>query len=188
MALKPLFVSSATIKKFGVLENNVDDKLISQTILMVQDIQLQQILGSDLYNEICTQINASTLSAANQTLLDDYIRDFIINATIMEGAVIFNYRFSNKGVVTQNSENQQPVTQRELELIEQKWGRMSEFYAKRLSGYLEENSSVYPLWASGNTKAQDVASQYPVYSTGFYLGSTRRNNEYRKLWPYCKDC
>ena len=61
-------------------------------------------------------------------------------------------------------------------------------YAKRLSGYLEENSSVYPLWASGNTKAQDLASQYPVYSTGFYLGSTRRNNEYRKLWPYCKDC
>lgn len=188
MALKPLFVSSATIKKFGVLENNVDDKLISQTILMVQDIQLQQILGSDLYNEICTQINASTLSVANQTLLDEYIRDFIINATISEGAIVFNYRFSNKGVVTQNSENQQPVTQRELELIEQKWGRMAEFYAKRLSGYLTQNSASYPLWASGNTKAQDLASQYPTYSTGYYLGSTRRGNEYRKLWPYCKDC
>ena len=30
MALKPLFVSASTIKKYGVLENNVDDKLISQ--------------------------------------------------------------------------------------------------------------------------------------------------------------
>lgn len=188
MALKPLFVSASTIKKYGVLENNVDDKLISQTILMVQDIQLQQILGSDLYNEICTQINASSITAANLTLLNEYIRDFIINATIAEGAIVFNYRFSNKGVVTQNSENQNPVSQRELDLIEQKWGRMAEFYAKRLNGYLTENSFTYPLWASGNTKAQDVASQYPTYSTGFYLGNRRRDYEGRKLWPYCKDC
>ena len=73
-------------------------------------------------------------------------------------------------------------------MIEQKWGRMAEFYAKRLNGYLTENSSTYPLWASGNTKAQDVASQYPTYSTGFYLGNRRRDYEGRKLWPYCKDC
>ena len=61
MSLKPLFVSTATIKKYGVIENNVDDKLIAQTVIMVQDLQLQQILGSDLYNEIADQINASTL-------------------------------------------------------------------------------------------------------------------------------
>jgi hypothetical protein len=190
MSLKPLFVSTATIKKYGVIENNVDDKLIAQTIIMVQDLQLQQILGSDLYNEIANQINASTLTGLNQTLLDEYIRDFIINATIADGAIIFNYRFSNKGVVTQNSDNQQPVSQRELELIEQKWGRIAEFYGKRLSGYLAENSNIYPLWMSGNNKLQDIQSRELGYSTGIYLGRSRRtttNNE-RKYYPYCKDC
>jgi len=188
MSLKPLFVSTATIKKYGVIENNVDDKLIAQTIIMVQDLQLQQILGSDLYNEIADQINASTLTTLNQTLLDDYIRDFIINATIADGAIIFNYRFSNKGVVTQNSDNQQPVSQRELELIEQKWGRMAEFYGKRLSGYLSEFNTSYPLWMSGNNNAQDIQSRELGYNTGIYLGRSRRKNNERKYWPYCKDC
>lgn len=188
MSLKPLFVSTATIKKYGVIENNVDDKLIAQTIIMVQDIQLQQILGSDLYNEIADQINASTLTSLNQTLLDDYIRDFIINATIADGAIIFNYRFSNKGVVTQNSDNQQPVSQRELELIEQKWGRMAEFYGKRLSGYLAENSNTYPLWMSGNNNLQDIQSRTLNYNSGFFLGTSRRKNNERKYYPYCKDC
>jgi hypothetical protein len=188
MSLKPLFVSTATIKKYGVIENNVDDKLIAQTIIMVQDLQLQQILGSDLYNQIADQINASTLSVLNQTLLDEYIRDFIINATISDGAIIFNYRFSNKGVVTQSSDNQQPVSQRELELIEQKWGRMADFYAKRLSGYLEENGTDYPLWLNGNNKIQDVQGRRAMYQSGFYLGNKRRNNDERKYWPYCKDC
>jgi hypothetical protein len=191
MSLKPLFVSTATIKKYGVIENNVDYKLIAQTIIMVQDLQLQQILGSDLYNEIADQINASTLTGLNQTLLDDYIRDFIINATIADGAIIFNYRFSNKGIVTQNSDNQQPVSQRELELIEQKWGRMAEFYGKRLSGYLMEFNTSYPLWMSGNNNAQDIQSRELGYNTGIYLGRSRRkttNNNERKYWPYCKDC
>ena len=53
MSLTPLFVSAETIKKYGIIEDNVDVKLINSTTLMVQDIQLQQILGSSLYKEIC---------------------------------------------------------------------------------------------------------------------------------------
>ena len=187
MALRPLFISTSTLKAYGVIENNVDDKLLSQTIMMVQDVQLQQILGTSLYFEICDQINDSTLTALNTTLLNDYIRDYIINATISEGAVIFNYRFSNKGVVTQSSETQQPVSQRELELIEAKWSRLADFYAKRLSGYLQENSNDYPLYMNGNTEAGQLQSGIPKYGTGFYLGTQRRKNT-PKGWPYCLNC
>ena len=48
MALRPLFISTATLKAYGVIENNVDDKLLSQTIMMVQDVQLQQIYHVEL--------------------------------------------------------------------------------------------------------------------------------------------
>jgi hypothetical protein len=184
MSLKPLFVSAATIKKYGVIENNVDDKLIGQTVLMIQDVQLQQILGSDLYNEIADQIDSNTVTALNLTLLVDYIRDFIINQTAADGTFIFNYRYSNKGVVTQNSESQQPVSQRELELLEQKYGRLADFYAKRLSKYLLEKATDYPLFMNGNSEYQDLQSGISTYNTGIYLGNARRKGKNWKRYPY----
>jgi len=189
MAIKPLFISAATIKKYGIIENNVDDKLIAQTIMFVQDIQLQQVIGSDLYNEICDQINDSNLTALNTTLLNDYIADYLINAVAAEGAVTFNYRIANKGIVTQSSETQQPVSQREVELLQKTYQRRADFYSKRLFGYLQENNTDYPLWLNGNNEAQDLEARKPTYGTGFYLGTDRRkNNDYKKGWPYCLDC
>ena len=45
---------------------------------------------------------------------------------------------------------------------------MAEFYGKRLSGYLAENSNIYPLWMSGNNKLQDIQSRELGYGTGIY--------------------
>ena len=188
MSLTPLFISAATIKTYGVIEDNVDVKLINSTIIMVQDIQLQQLLGTDLYNEIAGQINASNLSALNTTLLDDYITNFLMNAVIAEGVITFNYRFSNKAVITANSDNQQPVSQFELELIRAKWQNQSDFYAKRLTKYLCQESTAYPLYMA-NSDISDIQSKSARYSTGINLGNRRRNeNRKNPNWPYCLDC
>lgn len=192
--MTPLLVTASTIKTYGVLENNVDVKLINSTTLMIQDIQLQQILGTDLYNEICDQINASTVntydavSAANITLLNDYITNFLMNAVIAEGCLTFLYRFSNKGIITANSDNQFPITEAQLDRIIAKWQNQADFYAKRLSDYLDQESATYPLYYNGNSDSSDINPKIPKYNTGFYLGNKRRQNEYKKLWPYCKDC
>ncbi len=192
--MTPLLVTASTIKTYGVLENNVDVKLINSTTLMIQDIQLQQILGTDLYNQICDQINASTVntydavSAANITLLNDYITNFLMNAVIAEGCLTFLYRFSNKGIITANSDNQFPITEAQLDRIIAKWQNQADFYAKRLSDYLDQESATYPLYYNGNSDSSDINPKIPKYNTGFYLGNKRRQNEYKKLWPYCKDC
>lgn len=194
-ALTPLFVSAATIKEYGVLENNVDVKLINSTTIMIQDIQLQQILGTDLYNEICSQINTSTVntvdavSAANLVLLDDYIRNFLMNAVIAEGCLTFLYRFSNKGVITANSENQFPISEEQVDRIMAKWQNQADFYAKRLADFLRQESATYPLYYNGNTDSSDIHPKTPKYNSGFFLGNKRKNNfNYPKGWPYCVNC
>lgn len=176
MSLTPLFVSAETIKKYGIIEDNVDVKLINSTTLMVQDIQLQQILGSSLYKEICTQINASTISANNTILLDDFIRNYLLNSVIAEGCITFLYRFSNKAVVTSNSENQFPITETQVNKIEERWRNQAKFYAKRLSEYLCENATIYPLYQNGNTNQSDIKPKTPRYGTSIYLGNARRKN------------
>lgn len=192
--MTPLLVTAAAIKEYGVLENNVDVKLINSTTIMVQDIQLQQILGTDLYNQICDQINSSTVntydqvSAANITLLDNYITNFLMNAVIAEGCLTFLYRFSNKGIITANSDNQSPISEAQVDRIIAKWQNQADFYAKRLSDFLDQESATYPLYYNGNSDSSDINPKTPKYNTGFYLGNKRRHHEQRKNWPYCKDC
>jgi len=188
MSLVPLFISAKTIKTYGIIEGNVDDKLINSTIVMVQDMQLQQLLGTDLYKEISTQIDGATLTGLNTTLLDDYISPFMLNAVISEGIITFNYRIANKAVITANSDNQQPVNSQDLELIRAKWQSQADFYAKRLSKYLVQESTAYPLYLLNND-ISDIQSKSAKYKSGFYLGKTRRGSQphNRINYPYCLD-
>lgn len=192
--MTPLLVSASTIKTYGVLESNVDVKLINATTLMIQDIQLQQILGTDLYKEICDQINASTVntydavSAQNIILLDDYIMNFLCNANIAEGCLTYLYRFSNKGPVTQNSDNQFPISEAQVDRIMAKWQNQADFYAKRLADFLKQESATYTLYYNGNSDSSDIHPKTPKYNSGFFLGNQRRRNTYPKGWPYCVNC
>ena len=185
--LTPLLVTAATIKEYGVLEDNVDVKLINTTTIMVQDIQLQQILGTDLYKEICNQVNAESVSALNTTLLNDYIRNFLMNAVIADGVLSFNYRFANKAIITANSDNQNPVGKEEIEMIRAKWQGQADFYAKRLTKYLVQESNSYPLYMA-NSDISDMHAKSAKYNSGIYLGNTRRGNQKTRLnYPYCLD-
>lgn len=188
MSLVPLFISAKTIKTYGVIEGNVDDKLINSTIIMVQDMQLQQLLGTDLYKEIATQIDGASLTALNTTLLDDYITPFMLNAVIADGIITFNYRIANKAVITANSENQQPVGSQDLELIRAKWQGQADFYGKRLTKYLVQESTAYPLYLA-NQDISDIQAKSAKYKSGFYLGKTRRGEQpkNRVNYPYCLD-
>lgn len=186
----PLFISSDTIKEFSIIESNVDVKLIDSTIILVQDIQLQQLLGSQLYNEIAGQINSDpqVISSANQTLLTDYIKPFMLNAVIAEGVVTFNYKISNKAVVTMNSESQQPVNTSEIELVQSKYQGYADFYAKRLTAFLVQETTTYPLYQTV-VDSSDMAAKAAKYNSGFYLGNKRRNERRNPpLYPDCLHC
>ncbi len=172
--MTPLLISAATIKKYGIIESNADVKLIDATILFAQDQQLQMILGTKLYKELCTQVDASTLTALNLTLINDYIEPFLCNAVIAEGCISFNYRMSNKAIVTMDSNFQHPVSSRELELVQAKWQGRADFYGKRLSEYLCQERLQYPLYDTA-TDSSDIKGRDVGYNSGFNLNTTRRN-------------
>lgn len=167
-----LLVSETAVKKYGIIDSNVDPKLIEATTIIVQDLQLQPILGTSLYNELLTQ--CPTFTSLNITLMDDYIVPFLLNAIIADGCTTFLYRFSNKGPVTSNSENDFPISTDQVNIIEQKWQGRAEFYSKRLSLYLCEKSTDYPLYASGNTELQQLQPDTNTYHTGWALNHNRR--------------
>ena len=56
MAAQVLFLSEQTLKQRSVLQDNVDMKIVTPTIIEVQEFYILPILGTSLYNELKTQI------------------------------------------------------------------------------------------------------------------------------------
>ncbi|MFN9518313.1 MAG: hypothetical protein ACK574_01090 [Bacteroidota bacterium] len=75
---KVLFLSEATLKAESILQDNVDMKVVSPTIYDVQQYYILPILGTSLYNDVVSQVQSGTVSAAYQTLLDTYIQPTMI--------------------------------------------------------------------------------------------------------------
>ena len=63
-----LFISEATLKAETVISENVDPKILIPTIKEAQNIYILPLLGTNLYNDLVTNVSANTLSSAYITL------------------------------------------------------------------------------------------------------------------------
>ena len=64
------FISETQLKDGSVIEENTDMKVLKPLILLAQDQRIQPIIGSGIYAELKTQIQANTLTSLNTTLLE----------------------------------------------------------------------------------------------------------------------
>ncbi len=185
------FISADKLKEDTVISENTDNKLINPTVLMVQDIHIQPLLGTSLYNEIKTQIEANTVNALNKTLLNDYLQNTIKYYCMAELTTPLTYKFMNKSIVVKNSENSSTATPEQLNQIKNYYLNHAEWYAKRIVRYLQENQTSYPLWLGGNNTIDSIHPRTNTYTTGMFLGSTRKKGSIHTSLPVDKgenDC
>jgi hypothetical protein len=166
--MSALIISENYLKEYSIINNNADMKVITPTIQLVQDIYIHPILGSDLYDEIITQINSNTVTSLNQTLLDSYVIPCMLWYVLCECTPVFKYRYMNKGVMVKNSENSTPADLNEIQFLMDKWKNNAEVYAERITKYLRKNASSYPEYTS-NPDYDDIKPNKSNYETGIYL-------------------
>lgn len=167
--MTPLFIEATRLKNFSVISENLDNKLIEPTIVAVQDLYLRDILGTDLYAELITQINANTVTALNQTLLNDYIEPYLINKVISESVLDMTYKLRNKAIMTTNSDFGQVANLTDLSKIKGQYENRAEGYKNLLEVYMCDNSDDYPLYLPKNRETT---------LGGLYLGNPRYKNRY----------
>jgi len=143
-------------------------KLLNPIIRKVQEVKIQTLLGTDLYRLLITQINADTLTAANTTLLNDYLQPCLEKFIVAEALPYLQYQFRNKGVMKRTSENSLPVELKEILYLQDKLNNDAEWYAERVTKFLCANESDYPTY-SANTDADDIQPNKSNYSTNMFL-------------------
>ncbi len=164
-----LFISEQYIKDTSIIDENVDDKYIQQTIVEVQDIYIKPILGSALFDQIDAQIAAANISAVNTTLLNTYIQPVIKHYVLYEGMDLFTFKVTNKSIMKKKSDNSDPVETNDVERLMEKYKNKAELYAQRLTNYLIANSSTFTLFLNPGTSIDTIHPNVNNYSTGWVL-------------------
>jgi hypothetical protein len=166
-----LFISETFLKDNTLLHENIDFKYLRPVVLMCQDIHIQHKIGTTLYNELKTQITNSTLTAANLTLLEDYIQPSLLYWVQAEAPTAISYKFLNKGTTpTVNSENSSNASLDEINFISKRYKDKAEWYTERLVTFLLENESNYPAYANPDDGLDIIQPDTRTYTTGMFLG------------------
>lgn len=168
-----LLISAEEFKEWTPVHGNVDEKLLRQSILACQDIFVQNIVGTGIYNQLKTQVENSTLTALNQTLLDEYLQPAMRYWIMAEAIRPMVYRMQNVGVQTKRTENTSSISDKEVTDLENHWRNRAEWYAQRCSDYLCENNTSYPLYDNPGTGADVIHPNRNNFTTSIFLGGIR---------------
>ena len=159
-----LIISEEKLREFTDINDNLDSKLINNAVREAQDIYLQRLTGTTLYEYILAQIDANTLSGNSQTLVDDFVQPFLIYASYWEALDAIYTRPRNNGLLQptggENSEKADGTWyNRKRQGIENKM----EYYSERLTNYLIQNQDQFPQLNDNGP----FWKQYPNFGTGY---------------------
>lgn len=163
-----LFITINDLTKNTAMSGNIDRNKLLPAIKTVQLIELEPILGTDLYSKISTDIIEGTLTGVYESLNQDYIHDFLIHAALAYYLPYASYIISNGGVSKHTGgENHDGISLNELIFLQNKEENLAESFKKRLIDYLCANSKDFPEYST-NT-GTDISPTKVTNLTNWYL-------------------
>jgi len=162
-----LFINRTDLVKNSILDGNVDTDKFIQFIKVAQQIDIQNLLGTDLYNKISADIIAGTLSGNYLTLVNTYVQPTLIWFAQMNYIPFAAYQIKNGGVFKHSSETAQNVDKNEVDYLVGKAREYANYYSTRLVDYLSFHNDLFPEYNS-NTD-EDISPDTDTTFKGWVL-------------------
>lgn len=164
-----LLISETYVKTNSNLSESIDSKLLTSSILSMQDLKLEPLIGTGLYNAIRTQAAAGTLTAANATLLNNYIQRTLLYWVLKDCLMYVHYKVNNKGVQRHNDTFSQPVDLGDMQRLGDTYENKAASYARRVVAFIREHIEDYPLYDNPGDGIDVINPQKPNPTGGMYL-------------------
>lgn len=155
MLNEPL-ITVTYFKRNHSIDESVDDKLIVPSIEKSQEKYILDLLGTALYLEIQSQKAGATVSSLNQLLIDAYIAPTLSSYALFEGFEKLYYRIENIGILKRSGDNAESISLNELLHLKNIVRDDAEFFANKLTKYLQANYTSYPLYIHPGTSLDTV--------------------------------
>jgi hypothetical protein len=150
---KALLITTTDLKKYTVLDGNLDNDKFIQFIAIAQDIHLQNYLGTDLLEKIQSLLPTDIDLEGNanyKTLLNTFIKPMLVHWAAVEYLPFAAYNIANVGVVKHQSETSVTVDKNELDSLKESQRNIAQSYTKRFIDYVCDNSNLFPEYSSNS--------------------------------------
>ncbi len=146
--MKALFINEKDLKRYSVLDGNVDPSKFMQYIEQAQDIHVQAYLGTDLYEKVMSLIVNDTIdNSGNQKyreLLVSYIKPMLIQWSLVQYLPFGAYTIANGGIYKHSAESSDTVAKEEVDYLQEQARTTANYYTDRLVAFLCDKSNDYP--------------------------------------------
>ncbi len=139
-----LFISENKLKNFTDLNQSVDADLLKNAVREAQDINIQRMLGYELYQAMITRVQNSTVTGNYETLMR-YVQDALLYWSYYEALESIWLRPRNNGLlIPQGGDQASAVDNTTYDKKRTSVKNKAEWYSERLVGYLIDNQSDFP--------------------------------------------
>lgn len=185
---KVFFIDEQDLKKNTPINDNVDTGELRSAIATAQDINLQESLGTELYNALSTKVQAyvdsgTTIHADYKTLLDDYVQPMLIHYSYVYSLDSFIMKFMNAGLMQNNTEQGSSIDINTYKMLRANAKNTAEFYDSRLRDYLYHEQRKFAEYRN-ITNNSDI----PASPTDGFGSSILIDDRYNHKYKYDPDC
>ena len=135
-----ILLTDNELSKNTWLSGNIDKDKLRQCILDAQSERLEVLLGEKLYEKICADYDADNLEDEYLILYTDYIKPFLIRQSALEYLKIGAFSVSNNGIFQPTSQNAQPISDAQLQVLKDEMSIKANAYADRMHRWLRKSN------------------------------------------------
>jgi hypothetical protein len=146
------------------MDGNISTDKFIQFIKLSQEIDVQQILGTNMYDGLTTAIPNIDLpvNARWKLILDDFVVPMLIWYAQANYYPFAAYQVRQGGVYKHTSESAESVSKSEIDFLVEKARTNAEWYSRRFIDFMGFNQTTYPEYT--NNVNDDI---YPSGSATF---------------------
>ena len=169
-----LLITEQSIKNITNISDNMAGKLLLTAIRESQEINLREILGDALLDELKRQVAENDVRETyNQLILQ--CQYYLAYQSCANICMITSVKIDNAGLQRVSDEKMEPLTVSEVNQIHDYYQKRADFYCERLQNFLLQHKEDYPQLTTRQCNSIN-ANLYSSASCGIFLGGPRSKN------------
>lgn len=163
-----LFITPEEMTETTIMGGNVDIDKYTYCILDAQIKVIEELLGTELYDKIITDLGGAGLSGDYKVLFDEFVKPITKYEACADYISISPYTLGNAGLYKKTSDASEIVDKSEVEVLSQRYHARAQMYVGRFQKWIGLNS--IPEYKTYQDEVN--ASQTQNLNTGWWFGSS----------------
>ena len=163
-----LFITPKEMTETTIMGGNVDVDSYRYCILDVQLKVIEELLGTELYDKIVTDLPGG-LTGLYETMFTDYIQPITKYEACADYISIAPYTVNNGGIFKNAPADKEVVDPKEVDRLSLRYHSRAQMYVGRFHKWMDLNYASIPEY---KTNQDDVnASKTQMLNSGWYFGN-----------------